>query len=504
MIMPDTQDVTQQPSAATAIGQQFLQNGGQSTPTPDQSQQAPQNAQPSAPAPAATAPTPEQQAAQAQTAKHTAIGQLFSKLASGGSGSSASNFWRSIIGGAIVGMGAGAAAPVVGKGPYGEITNHSIAGAAARGAGAGLGFAQQQQDRQRAAQDDMNDQVLKQHADAARQIASIHAAAEHDAQMKILNQRIDEGNFAATTRIADRAQQQVGARNAMLNAGGSRLSAPDGSDIDFASTNDAEKAAHANPTFFIGEGNAQFKHNILYNPESNRYEIWRVPDTDIKNIKVQLADGTTQTIPRMDPGHYLDFAKKQQEQTNIGLQGKKLEAETNKIVEQENLLKTKGSQTKVVGGLAGAALKELDGATGKDGNVDLNKISEGSKVILYDRASKNVQVTGRTLTGLQEKLSKFGPQGATPDPDAAKEIQSQIDELKPIHDKYARQLATLTGNQGKAPAAGNSAASAPKGATNVNPAASAPKIAVGQQVTLKNGQRVTVSKVNADGTFSYN
>src|SRR5258708_39040886 len=104
----DSPDILQAPP--TAIGEQFLANGGgapqpSSDPAPSlQPAPAPQSGQPSAAAPA---PDP----------KHTAIGKMFSAITGGGSGTSASNFWRSLVGGAIVGMCAAENEPLI-AGPY--------------------------------------------------------------------------------------------------------------------------------------------------------------------------------------------------------------------------------------------------------------------------------------------------------------------------------------------------------------------------------------------------
>src|SRR5437660_10435972 len=150
--MSDSVDIQQQPSA-TSIGEEFIKNGGQPVPTQDfaAAQQAPQTGQPSAtPAPAQAAsapPSPEEQAAVAQNAKHTAIGRMFHTLATGGTGSSASNFWRTVVGGAFAGIGAANDAPVVARGPYGDIRDKSVGGAASRGFAAGMNQTLQQPDR---------------------------------------------------------------------------------------------------------------------------------------------------------------------------------------------------------------------------------------------------------------------------------------------------------------------------------------------------------------------
>src|SRR5258708_38397358 len=128
----------QSPSIGEAYLQQ-VQNGGSPTavPQPDSPAPAqpavpnPQSGQSAAAPPQAPAPSPEQTAAVAQSAKHQLVGRMFHAITQGGSGSSASNLWRSIISGALIGMGAAEDAPVI-HGPYGDIRGSSMVGAAGR------------------------------------------------------------------------------------------------------------------------------------------------------------------------------------------------------------------------------------------------------------------------------------------------------------------------------------------------------------------------------------
>src|SRR5882762_9313783 len=191
----DSPDINQQP--ASSIGAQFLTaNGGAPAASQDEANATPTSGQPSAaPAQAAPAPpSPEQQAAVAQTAKHTAIGKMFHTLATGGTGSSASNFWRTVVGGAFAGIGAANDAPVTARGPYGDVRDTSMGGAASRGFRAGMGQAEQQQDRERKqaqqqkeeqrrdqeSKIQLDDAVLRKHADARAQQASIQNSVEHE------------------------------------------------------------------------------------------------------------------------------------------------------------------------------------------------------------------------------------------------------------------------------------------------------------------------------------
>jgi len=124
----------QQPSAASSIGAQFLANAAPAA-SQDEANATPQTGQPSAtpaPAQAAPAPSPEQQQAAAQNAHHLSIGRMFANL-SKGSGTSASNFWRTVVGGAFAGIGAADSAPVTARGPYGDVKDTSMGGAASRG-----------------------------------------------------------------------------------------------------------------------------------------------------------------------------------------------------------------------------------------------------------------------------------------------------------------------------------------------------------------------------------
>jgi hypothetical protein len=445
-------------TASSSIGEAYLQqgaNGGSATavPQPDASAPAPpvvanpQNAQPAAAPPQpAPAPSPEQQAAVAQNAKHNAIGRFFSTLVGGGSGSSASQMWRSVVGGALVAgiAGAGAAenAPVI-HGPYGDVRDSSIVGAAARGLQAGRDIAQQQIDRQqKQAQIDkqdkqrefenqiqMDDQTLRKAADARAQQESIRSSVEHSKRMTILDQSIAAGNFESTQRAAQVAQQQVSFFNALQDVGAQPLQGSDGEPLQFGNLAEAEKAAHDNPKFFIGD----FKTRTAYNPTANKYEIYRVPETDIKNV--QLKDpvtGQMHTIPRMTASEYLDYTTKVQNLQKSKLEMTKIGAEITRLQTD-----TRAS------GLYGNALKELNGAADKDGNVDLNKISSGSRAVLYDHAAKGLEDGSRAMLAAINKRSAATQNG---DQAAIDEANEEISALHPIIKNYSGTLSALHGN----------------------------------------------------------
>src|SRR6266480_1156359 len=400
-------DIQQQPT--TSIGEQFIANGGQPVPTQDAAQQAPQNGQPGATpasAQAAPAPSPEQQAAVAQTAKHTAIGKMFHTLATGGTGSSASNFWRTVVGGAFAGIGAAESAPVTARGPYGDVRDKSMGGAASRGFAAGMSLAEQQEDRQRQqAQQQKEEQrrdqeskiqldesVLRKQADARAQQASIQSSVEHEKRMKMLDQTIASGNWEQSQRTAQAAQNQVKFFNDLQDVGATPLPDADGNPLQFSTHQQAEKAAHDNPKFFIGD----FKTRTAYDPTTNKYSVYKVPDTDIKNVQLKdPTNGQVHTIPRMSPSQYLDYQVRVQNLKKGALEVSKIGAEIGRFRND-----TKAS------GLYGNALKELTAATDKDGNTDLGKISAGSRQVLYDHASKGLEDSSRTMLAAVDKHAR--------------------------------------------------------------------------------------------------
>jgi len=113
--------------------------------------------------------------------------------------------------------------------------------------------------------------------------------------------------------------------------------------------------------------------------------VYKVPDTDIKNV--QLKDPTTSkmhTIPRMTASEYLDYQSRVQ---NL----KKGALEINKVQAEITRLQTDAKAS----GLYGAALKDLTAATDKDGNVDISKISAGSRAVLVEHAAKGLEDAGR-------------------------------------------------------------------------------------------------------------
>jgi len=379
-----------------------------------------------------------------QNAKHTLIGKIVSGFKNGGTGSSASQFWRGIIGGALVGMGAGEDAPVVARGPYGDVRDRSAAGAAGRGFRAGLGFQQQTQDRQNQLADrerkqkqedqkqkmEMDDFKLRQAADARAQQQSIQNSVEHEKRMKVLDQTIATGNFEAAQRTAEVAQQQVKLFNDLNFVGAKPLTGSDGQPLQFKTHEEAENAAHDNPKFFIGN----FKTRTVFDPTTGKYSVYKVPDDDIKNV--QLKDpvtGEMHTIPRMTPSEYLDFQNKEFNIKKAQLEITKVRAEIDKLHND-----TKQSQ------LYGKALNTLTAATDKDGNVDLTKIPAGDRAILTEHSAKNLEDALRVRTAVIEKHTKAVEAG---DPVAIDEANKELEEVGTLINHYGGVLSTITGNK---------------------------------------------------------
>ena len=385
----DSPSIAQQPT--NSIGEQFLANGGDPTQAPPVS---PSSDSP-APAPA-TQPTPQNglqpNAAQAApapdpvSAKHQAIGKFFHGLVNSGSGSSSSKFWRTIVGSALAGMaGIGAAedGPVI-HGPYGDVPNRSVLGAAARGIQAGVKMRQDAQDRQlKLAKDQkeeqrrdqeskiqLDDSVLRKHADARAQQTSIQNSVEHEKRMVMLDQTIKNGNWEEAQHTAKSAQDQVAFFNALQDVGAKPLADADGNALRFETHEDAEKAAHDNPKFFIGD----FKTRTAYDPSTGKYGIYRVPDTDIKDVKLKDSQGVTHTIPHMTASEYMDYQVRVQN----------LQKGSLSIQEAQERLKQLREDRKA-GSAYSQALAELDKVGG-----DADKLSPSSRTVLYTTASKNL------------------------------------------------------------------------------------------------------------------
>jgi hypothetical protein len=376
----DAPDQMQQ-APPTAIGEQFLANGG-GAPQPSSDANAPAPSAQPAPSPqggpSAAAPTVDP-----ATAKHNLIGKFFNNLTQSGSGSSASQMWRSIIGGALVGMGAAENAPVT-RGPYGDIKSTSIGGAASRGFQAGSNMVQEQQDRQRkqAAQDaeekrrnqesqiQLDDSVLRKASDARAQQESIRQSVEHEKRMSILDQSIQTGNWDQAQRTAKAAQDQVAMFNALQDVGAEPLADADGNTLQFSTHQEMEKAAHDNPKFFIGD----FKTRPNYDPSTGKYSVFRVPNTDIKNVQLKDQQGNVHTIQRMSASEYLDFQARQQNITKGALG-----------IEEAKVRLQQLREDRKSGSAYSEALAELDKVDG-----DADKLSPSSRTLLYTTASKNL------------------------------------------------------------------------------------------------------------------
>lgn len=416
---------------------------------PDQTQ-PPASAVPApAPVPAASAPSPPT----GQDQKHSIIGKIVGGFRDSGSGTSASQFWRSLIGGALVGMGAAENAPVVAHGPYGDVRDKSGAGAASRAWTAEQGNLQQQKEQQqRQDQIDkqnkqrefenklqMDDLTLRKAAGARAQIDSIHNGVEFEKRMKMLDQTIASGNWAEAERTAQRAQEQVKTFNDLNLVGAEPLKGSDGQPHLFSSGPEAEQAAHDNAGFFADKGN--FKTRYVYDPTVNKYSVYRVPDTDIKNV--QLKDpqtGQMHTIPRMSATEYLDYQSRVQNLKKGALEIQHVQAEIDRL---HNDVKSSS--------LYGEALKALTAATDKDGNVNLNNIPAGKRAVLVEHSAKGLEDALRARSGAIEKHSRAVEAG---DPVAIDEASKNIEEATQIVNHYSSVLTTMTGNKKAATGAG--------------------------------------------------
>src|SRR6202022_757431 len=114
--------------------------------------------------------------------------------------------------------------------------------------------------------------------------------------------------FEAAQRPSQAAQNQVNLFNDLQTVGAQPLKDANGNPLQFATHADAEKAAHDNPAYFIGN----FKTRSVFDPSTGKYSIYRVPDTDIKDVQLKDQNGVVHTIPRMSPTDYLDFQARNQ------------------------------------------------------------------------------------------------------------------------------------------------------------------------------------------------
>jgi hypothetical protein len=105
---------------------------------------------------------------------------------------------------------------------------------------------------------------------------------------------------------------------------------------------------------------------------------------------------------------------------------------------------------------------------------DISKLQPSSRSVLLDRASKDYLVSTTALRNAKD----------IDDPELLSAVRTQALNASRVLDKIY---------------GANKPAQVPPPAG----AAAAPKISTGQQVTLKNGQKVTITKVRPDGTFDY-
>jgi hypothetical protein len=238
---------------------------------------------------------------------------MFSAITGGGSGTSASQLWRGIIGGALVGMGAAEDGPVI-HGPYGDVKDHSIGGAASRGFQAGMNLRQQQQDRQRKqAQEDQESKIeldkatMAKAANARAQTTSIEASVRHGLDVQRLKQDVARGDEEAADRsrakVAQSAIQQSDYFN-LLNQAGAETLKVDGKPAEFDSAGDAEEAAHKQPGFYI----SGFLTRTTIDPSTGKLVIYKVPDKELDYTIKDPSTGDVHTVHTL-PENYLRHRK---------------------------------------------------------------------------------------------------------------------------------------------------------------------------------------------------
>jgi hypothetical protein len=145
--------------------------------------------------------------------------------------------------------------------------------------------------------------VLRKASDARAQQDSIQKSVEHEKRMTMLDQSIQAGNWEQVQHAAQSAQQQVNFFNALQDVNAQPLAGSDDKPLQFSMHEEAEQAAHDNPKFFIGD----FKTRTACDPNTGKHGVYRVPDTDIKNVQLKDQQGVLHTVPRMTASEYLDY-----------------------------------------------------------------------------------------------------------------------------------------------------------------------------------------------------
>jgi hypothetical protein len=253
----------------------------------------------------------------------------------------------------------------------------------------------------------MDDLKLRKAADARAQQESIRRSVEQEKLMQVHDIAIQNGKFELAQKAAQSAQQQVSFFNALQDVGAQPLPDSEGQSLQFSTHEEAERAAHDNPKFFIGD----FKTRTAYDPGTGKYGIYRVPDTDVKNVQLTDQQGVTHTIPRMSAADYLDFQSRQQNLVK-GRLG----------IEEARERLTQLREDRKSSSAYGKALGELDKVAG-----DADKLSPSSRTVLYTTASKNLGDAIRAKTAA-DKAEDAEAQGA-----ASEAIQHYSGVLSQLH-----------------------------------------------------------------------
>jgi hypothetical protein len=87
-------------------------------------------------------------------------------------------------------------------------------------------------------------------------------------------------------------------------------------------------------------------------------------------------------------------------------------------------------------------LKELTGATDKAGNIDLDKISGGSRTVLYEHSAKGLEDASRAMSAAVKKREDAQIAG---DQEGLDEANQQISALRPLVQNYGDTLSALHG-----------------------------------------------------------
>lgn len=498
---------------STTLAPPLVARTGPQTPAPA----APQNAQPQTQADPAIA---------AKVAHHAKLGQLVSHLFTGEHQEFSVNpetgqmtaqtvrekpgqFFRSLAASALIGMAAGS--------PSANGGQTDFATGLGRGASAAIGM-RQRQDEQRyeRARQTATDQREFEDARQKRiynqaQIAHMHVEdLRMDANMNLSQQEhLDKLNEQAGAYIT--SAKNVGAKEANIMVGGRNINGMADNGRQFMAAVQKDPSMLQDP-----QGYHRFHvQTVDYNGLEWREGKWI--DTQ-SGKEVDLASRTTHTVYDIPEGFW---SQKRQ----VG------GAEVNKIAGYSiadpsktynmSMQELTGLRTDATKNLRELTLAQYELARSKQAAAAAGLAAERTRVNLATANKAEMQAAYQAFTTKlradNEELSNLSK-----DPDPNDETKARIEEKRQEMEQDGQYLVDLQARLFPRSAAPNPTAPNPPAPTGapvptpgsqdagfaagraaLNRGGGRPSLQVGQQVTLKNGQTVTVKKINPNGTFEY-